>query len=292
MRKLYILIFFFLNLNLSYAELPVDFNWRIYVDAMVNPDLAVEFSSLPDNDKEIQAKKHYETRGRDEGKVYQYTRAQKETIADNFLNGLELDDKERVWRELIDLNTLKLINKFIPNDENWSNLTKLLWLTELDLEDNELTSLPDTLGNLTALTSLNLSYNRLTSLPEWIGNFTFLSTLTLDGNKFKSLPDSIGNLTALTVLYLDTNQLESLPDSIGNLTALRAFYLRFNKLRSLPGTVRNLAKTMTLLNLEFDDDLVMAGEGDTLGQNELRAIFGDRVTLPRRSAASRSRYKR
>jgi Leucine Rich Repeat (LRR) protein len=211
MRKLYIIIFFFLNLNFSYAELPADFNWRIYVDSQVNPDLAVEFSSLSDDDKEIQAKKHYETTGRDAGKSYQYTRSQKEAITDTFLKDLLLLDRAKIRHEILDENQLKLCIAFQPYDTNWSNLTKLLWLTKLGLKGNDLTSLPDSISNLVALTTLDLRYNRLASLPDTIGNLVTLTKLDLSINWLTSLPDSIGNLKALTRLKLNRNHFTSLP---------------------------------------------------------------------------------
>jgi Leucine-rich repeat (LRR) protein len=69
-------------------------------------------------------------------------------------------------------------------------------LTGLWLHGNQLSALPEGIGNLTALTELNLSGNQLTALPEGIGNLTALTTLERYGNKLAAIPEYISNLTA------------------------------------------------------------------------------------------------
>lgn len=121
--------------------------------------------------------------------------------------------------------------------------------TILNLEGNNLTSLPESIGDLTNLTILRLNHNKLTSLPESIGNLTKLSRLYLNHNELTSLPESISNLTNLIWLDLDDNKLTSLPKSIDNLTNLIWLYLKSNKLTSLPESIGNLNK-LILLNLD------------------------------------------
>jgi hypothetical protein len=61
---------------------------------------------------------------------------------------------------------------------------------------------------------LYLNHNQLTTIPEQIGNLAALTSLYLNSNELTKLPERIGNLTALTKLYLYDNQLTSLPNSI------------------------------------------------------------------------------
>ncbi|NCA28483.1 MAG: leucine-rich repeat domain-containing protein [Proteobacteria bacterium] len=93
--------------------------------------------------------------------------------------------------------------------------------TELDLSDNQITSLPETIGNLTSLQELYLSENQLTSLPETIGNLNSLQILNLSDNQITSLPETIGNLTSLQRLFLINNdQLSNTPETVSILENL------------------------------------------------------------------------
>ena len=90
-------------------------------------------------------------------------------------------------------------------------------LFELQLHDNHLTALPESIGNLSSLERLFLGSNQLTTL-ESIGNLSSLKFLYLEGNQLTTLPESIGNLNSLEYLSLRDNQLTTLPESICNLT--------------------------------------------------------------------------
>ena len=57
-------------------------------------------------------------------------------------------------------------------------------LEKLDLVENQLTTLPAKIGNLTNLEFLYLSRNQLTTLPAKIGNLTNLRFLYLSRNQF------------------------------------------------------------------------------------------------------------
>ena len=50
-----------------------------------------------------------------------------------------------------------------------------------------------------SMQDLSLAGNQITKLPDNIGNLRYLKRLQLAGNLLESLPDSVCNLTALEV---------------------------------------------------------------------------------------------
>jgi internalin A len=120
--------------------------------------------------------------------------------------------------------------------------------TELDLSGLELTSVPESIGQLANLTVLNLFQNQLTSVPKELGNLANLTQLFLDQNQLTAVPKELGNLANLTLLSLYQNQLTSVPKELGNLANLMGLSLHQNQLTAVPKELGNLAK-LTLLSL-------------------------------------------
>jgi internalin A len=114
--------------------------------------------------------------------------------------------------------------------------------TELDLSGNQLTALPESLGQLTQLQSLDLSRNQLTALPESLGQLTQLQKLCLYDNQLATLPESLGQLTQLRRLGLSRNQLTAVPKWIGNFTNLSNLGLSQNQLTALPESLGQLTQ--------------------------------------------------
>jgi Leucine-rich repeat (LRR) protein len=122
----------------------------------------------------------------------------------------------------------------------------------LNLSHSDLSTFPESIGNLTSLKNLYLYKNKIKILPESIGHLTSLKGLYLYNNKITALPESIGHLTSLKGLYLSSNNLTSLPESIGNLTSLKELSLYNNNLTSLPESIGNL-KSLEKLNLRSNE---------------------------------------
>ena len=114
-------------------------------------------------------------------------------------------------------------------------------LEYLNLYYIQLTSIPESIGNLSSLTYLSLSGNQFTTLPESIGNLSSLTQLDLDYNQLTILPESIGGLSSLEWLYLSYNQLTTLPESIGDLSSLEELGLTYNQLTTLPESICNFS---------------------------------------------------
>ncbi len=116
----------------------------------------------------------------------------------------------------------------------------------LSLHENQLITLPESIGNLTHLTTLLLSFNQLTTLPESFTNLTNLTELYLCSNKLITLPENIGNLAKLIRVNLSSNRLKELPKSFDNLTKLTMLFLDDNKFKTLPENIDNLVRLTTL----------------------------------------------
>ncbi|NJN63246.1 MAG: hypothetical protein HC795_18555, partial [Coleofasciculaceae cyanobacterium RL_1_1] len=64
----------------------------------------------------------------------------------------------------------------------------------LDLRDNQLSSVPAEIVQLSQLTTLNLSSNQLSSVPEWVRDLPKLVNLHLLGNPIAIPPEILGNV--------------------------------------------------------------------------------------------------
>ncbi|XP_031225740.1 E3 ubiquitin-protein ligase LRSAM1 isoform X2 [Mastomys coucha] len=105
------------------------------------------------------------------------------------------------------------------------SLLSLATIKVLDLHDNQLTALPDDMGQLTVLQVLNVERNQLTHLPRSIGNLLQLQTLNVKDNKLKELPDTLGELRSLRTLDISENEIQRLPQMLAHVRTLETLSL-------------------------------------------------------------------
>lgn len=84
-------------------------------------------------------------------------------------------------------------------------------LVVLDLSDNKLSLLPDSLQCCTSLEELNLSGNPLRLLPQWMGSLSALRVLVVDGCGLTVLPQGLCHLHHLHTICVRRNKLMCLP---------------------------------------------------------------------------------
>ncbi|KAH7839621.1 hypothetical protein Vadar_006394 [Vaccinium darrowii] len=125
----------------------------------------------------------------------------------------------------------------LPNE-----VGELISLETLDLgRNNLLITLPDGLCNLTRLKELYLTDCNVSHLPSEVGRLISLETLDLGGNNMRTLPDCICDLTCLKELKLNDCNVTHLPSEIGRLISLQTLDLARNNLLTLPDSICNLA---------------------------------------------------
>ena len=181
--------------------------------------------------------------------------------------------------------SLKLAGKGIsslkPGD--FAGLSKL---TEIGLENNQLTTLPpDLFDGLSAVESLQLNGNHLVSLP--VGAFDGLPSLRhllLVDNRLNRLPAGVfDGLSDLEDLDLEEAGLSSLPAGVfDGLSSLERLNLEYNQLSDLPADVFDGLSSLTELTL-MANQLTSLPEDvfDGLGSlNRLRLDQNQLTSLP------------
>eukprot|EP00127_Corallochytrium_limacisporum_P000640 Clim_evm39s22 gene=Clim_evmTU39s22 len=123
----------------------------------------------------------------------------------------------------------------------------------LRLDGNRLTSLPDSLGNLTQLETLVCGSiyggNRITVLPHTVGQCDQLRELDVRRNELVSLPKTMGELVSLHTLNVSRNNLENVADvDFRGMTSLLTVDLSHNRLRRIPETIAD-NPTLRLLDV-------------------------------------------
>ena len=173
-----------------------------------------------------------------------------EDLPDNLVNNNNEDqcffnDDLAVINNLINLNNLNYTNLLETGVQSWNTSRLVSWVLTYTPNGNngvnqQLTVLPEDIGNLTSLASLYMEWNYITVLPESFSALTNLFNLVISNNLLTSLPEDFGNLTNLFFLDLGYNQISSIPESIGNLQNIMYLWLFYNQLSQLPESICNL----------------------------------------------------
>ena len=176
--------------------------------------------------------------------VWQQTQIETLILADNNLIELSGQIGRLKMLRMLDLGHNQLT--YLPDEiGDLPNLTDFLYL-----HDNRLTSLPPSFASLTRLRYLNISENAFEAFPECISRMSSLLELRMTDNRLQSLPASIGQLSRLRELHLRNNSLTSLPSAIGEMQELRQIDLRGNPLTELPPTIA-IAPSIGKIGLEM-----------------------------------------
>jgi len=111
---------------------------------------------------------------------------------------------------LENLKVLRLSGNFINKVEDFKILGSVKKLSVLWLDNNNITELPKTIGEL-KVEELYLDNNSITKLPKEIKSCKKMRVLYLGNNQFKTLPVEITSMRKLLFLVINENQITSIP---------------------------------------------------------------------------------
>ncbi|EEY53275.1 uncharacterized protein PITG_06916 [Phytophthora infestans T30-4] len=164
--------------------------------------------------------------------------------------------KARYGDDIVDLRGRCL--KALPHDlyHGRDALSSLSSLLILDLARNQLQSLPGAIfTHLFSLQSLDISSNELTGLPEEIGEARDLQLLDARSNRLATTPKGLANLHELRVLHLAFNQLSNFGDNCLGLRSLEELNLASNMLEVLADDIGEYLVKLVRLNLRGNPTL-------------------------------------
>lgn len=151
------------------------------------------------------------------------------------------------------IENLSLLGNQLPQLPN--NFTESIAnLVYLDLSDNRLSNLPDSVNMLKMLTYLSLDNNQFFYLPNVVCELSSLKTLKAHKNHIRCVPNDLENLSNLQDLDLSYNELQYLPDSCTNLHQLRNLSLAGNRFKVIPKCVATGMKNLQIFDFSHNID--------------------------------------
>jgi Leucine-rich repeat (LRR) protein len=158
----------------------------------------------------------------------------------------------------------------------------LVNLAVLDVGENRLVSIAP-VSALEALTELEIDQNRIETLPSAIDQLTELSIVRANGNLLRCLPDAVGRVQSLSVLDLRDNELTQLPGSLADLSPELDLRVEGNPLVDpLPLLLRSgVPDLFTYLRSldeavpQYEAKLLLVGEGKVGKSSLIAALRGE-----------------
>ncbi len=120
-------------------------------------------------------------------------------------------------------------------------------LKTLNLYNNRLEEIPDSIGNLKQLRTLNLGSNNLTYIPTSIIKMKKLKSLVLSKNNLREIPECVRSLVNLENLYGFQSSISEIPNWIGELSALKKIYLYDTYITQLSESISRLKELKELV---------------------------------------------
>jgi Leucine-rich repeat (LRR) protein len=154
---------------------------------------------------------------------------------------------DALFLQLVNIQRLNLSNNTLSNIPQ--TIGSCLQLRQLFLDSNQLSSLPEELCSLPRLEKLTLHNNTLRHLPAALGKLNDLKSLTVNNNSLESLPEFLSACSSLQELNAADNQLAAIPPSFSGLKKLRVLQLDNNKICKLPQALLTGCSSLQSLSL-------------------------------------------
>ncbi len=143
-----------------------------------------------------------------------------------------------------------------------------------------ITSIPESIGDLSMLQSLTLFFNFFSQLPQSIGNLSNLSSLQVSSTGLTSLPDSIIYMDNLQNLWCAGNELVSIPTGFDNLNNLVKLDIGANHFSEIPHNIWNL-DSLENLDISRNEVSILSDSVGLLSELEyLKLSYNDLTVLP------------
>lgn len=123
-------------------------------------------------------------------------------------------------------------------------------LRRLVATNNQLRTLPESIGACTELEYLDVQLNRLESLPHSLGHCASLQLLCAGRNSLASLPGTVHLLQRLETLDLSSNHFMEVPALVCTLRSLLLLDLRGNEITELPPALSQLRETLVAVHVD------------------------------------------
>ncbi|KAM7074994.1 leucine-rich repeat-containing protein 69 [Molossus nigricans] len=149
---------------------------------------------------------------------------------------------EEVPKELKFLTSLKKMHLFGNRIQRFATgaCDGLKNLILLNLNNNQLTCIPEEICRLKSLIYLSINHNQLASIPRQLCFLRNLSELQLNYNQLICIPEEIKFLKRLQKLLLNRNNIEVLPEGLCDLKNLRILDIAENVIRIFPPRFQNM----------------------------------------------------
>ncbi|ORY42685.1 L domain-like protein [Neocallimastix californiae] len=119
-------------------------------------------------------------------------------------------------------------------------------LEYFNLEGNKISSLPESIDNLSQLKYLYIDYNEISKIPDFFSDLENLKFFDAQDNKITKFPEVFSQIKNLEELILQFNKIDDvIPESYNNIPKLKTF--------DIDGNSNVRGKTLTNPTLEFCD---------------------------------------